>query len=268
MNEINPGTAEHPHRQIAESLRARIRAGEWVAGERIPSIPALAEAYGVAKQTVQRTIDAAAGRRAADHPTRLGHLRPGHPPPAQPPLPGPVRRPPRLPRRPRRPVPAAAARGRTLAPRHPRWPTPSGCRPAPRWSAASTWCARTSSSRSSSARPGSWPAEADGTSLARELAFGRPLYQEVEEVTGRRYASAADHITARLPTREEATHTADPTGHAGAASAARRLRRCRQTDRGGPGDLARSDDHADCESYRVPADDASTTVDGPDLALA
>jgi GntR family transcriptional regulator len=35
-------------------------------------------------------------------------------------------------------------------------------------------------------------------------AFGRPLYQEVEEVTGRRYATATDQITARLPTRDEA----------------------------------------------------------------
>ena len=35
-------------------------------------------------------------------------------------------------------------------------------------------------------------------------AFGRPLYQEVEEVTGRRYVTASDQLTARLPSREEA----------------------------------------------------------------
>jgi GntR family transcriptional regulator len=35
-------------------------------------------------------------------------------------------------------------------------------------------------------------------------AFGRPLYQEVEEVTGRRYITARDQLTARLPSREEA----------------------------------------------------------------
>ena len=40
--------------------------------------------------------------------------------------------------------------------------------------------------------------------LERREAFGRPLYQEVEDVTGRRYAYATDQITARLPTREEA----------------------------------------------------------------
>src|SRR5215471_14899637 len=53
----NPGAAEFPHRQIAAKLRLRIRRGEWAPGERLPSIPAIAESYGVAKQTVQRTID-------------------------------------------------------------------------------------------------------------------------------------------------------------------------------------------------------------------
>src|SRR5919204_3795685 len=56
--EVNPGAAEHPHRQIAAQLRARIRRGDWAPGERLPSIPAIAQMYGVAKQTVQRTIDA------------------------------------------------------------------------------------------------------------------------------------------------------------------------------------------------------------------
>src|SRR5690606_5960833 len=52
----------------------------------------------------------------------------------------------------------------------------------------------------------SWflPADADGTSLVLMQGFGRPLYQEVEEETGRRYATATDQLTARLPTREEA----------------------------------------------------------------
>src|SRR5207237_8711810 len=53
---------------------------------------------------------------------------------------------------------------------------------------------------------GSWlkPTDTAGSSLERPEPFGRPLYQEVEEVTGRRYVSATDQITARLPTREEA----------------------------------------------------------------
>jgi GntR family transcriptional regulator len=35
--------------------------------------------------------------------------------------------------------------------------------------------------------------------------YGRPLYQEVEEQTGRVYTTAEDRLSARLPTREEAT---------------------------------------------------------------
>ena len=54
---INPGAAEVPHRQIAAQLRERIRRGEWQPGERLPSIPAMAEMFGVAKQTVQRMVD-------------------------------------------------------------------------------------------------------------------------------------------------------------------------------------------------------------------
>src|ERR687897_3304661 len=54
---INPGAAEVPHRQIADQRRDRIRRGDWGPGERLPSIPAIAESFGVAKQTVQRSID-------------------------------------------------------------------------------------------------------------------------------------------------------------------------------------------------------------------
>src|SRR5262250_1176070 len=54
---VNPGAAEFPHRQIAAQLRTRIHRGEWAPGERLPSIPAIAAMYGVAKQTVQRTVD-------------------------------------------------------------------------------------------------------------------------------------------------------------------------------------------------------------------
>src|SRR5262245_59217577 len=57
METVNPGAAEFPHRQIAAQLRARIRRGDWAPGERLPSIPTIASTYGVAKQTVQRTID-------------------------------------------------------------------------------------------------------------------------------------------------------------------------------------------------------------------
>jgi GntR family transcriptional regulator len=48
------------------------------------------------------------------------------------------------------------------------------------------------------------PDDADNTSLAQLQAFGRPLYQEVEDETGRSYRTAEDRLSARLPTREEA----------------------------------------------------------------
>jgi GntR family transcriptional regulator len=49
----------------------------------------------------------------------------------------------------------------------------------------------------------SWllPKDCSGTTLELFESFGRPLYQEVEEVTGRRYVSATDTLSARLPTR-------------------------------------------------------------------
>src|SRR4051812_30789854 len=53
---INPGAAEFPHRQIAAQLKERIRRGDWQPGERLPAIPAMAGMFGVAKQTVQRTV--------------------------------------------------------------------------------------------------------------------------------------------------------------------------------------------------------------------
>ncbi|RQX53936.1 GntR family transcriptional regulator, partial [Micromonospora chalcea] len=55
--QINPGAAEFPHRQIAAQLKAQVRRGDWGPGERLPSIPAIAEMFGVAKQTVQRAVD-------------------------------------------------------------------------------------------------------------------------------------------------------------------------------------------------------------------
>src|SRR3954466_15226580 len=54
---INPGAAEFPRRQIAAQLRERIRRGDWQPGERLPSIPAMGEMFGVAKQTRQRALD-------------------------------------------------------------------------------------------------------------------------------------------------------------------------------------------------------------------
>jgi GntR family transcriptional regulator len=199
---VNPGAAEFPHRQIAAQLRQRIHAGEWGPGEQLPSIPALATAYGVAKQTVQRCIDQ----------LRIEGLlitRPGSGTYVR----GTKRRLDRL------------SRGRygiqrgyhaELAGRYrqellevARLPAPAEVAEAFGHSPGTPLLARRYLVRTAEAAVelgASWfrPADADGTSLERHETFGRPLYQEVEEVTGRRYVTATDSLGARLPTRAEA----------------------------------------------------------------
>jgi GntR family transcriptional regulator len=199
---VNPGAAESPHRQIAETLRAQIRRGDWAPGERLPSIPALAQQFGVAKQTVQRSIDQlrvegvlitkpGTGTYVRGTRRRLNRLSRGR---------------------------YGAHRGyhSDLAARYRQYLTQVGRAPAPPEVADAYGVAdgtelvvRRHLVRTQDAPVelgASWfrVADAGGTSLEREQAFGRPLYQEVEEVTGRRYAQASDQITARQPTREEA----------------------------------------------------------------
>lgn len=199
---INPGAAEFPHRQIAADLRARIRRGDWAPGERLPSIPAIAAMYGVAKQTVQRTIDQlrvegllitkpGSGTYVRGTRRRLNRLSRGR---------------------------YGAHRGyhADLADRYRQHLLHVGRATAPPEVADAFGVSDSTELivRRHLVRTGDSPVEvgaswfrlsdAAGTSLERFEAFGRPLYQEVEEETGRRYATATDQITARLPTREEA----------------------------------------------------------------
>jgi GntR family transcriptional regulator len=200
----NPGAAEHPHRQIAAAIRDRIRAGEWAPGERLPSIPALAQTYTVAKQTIQRTIDQ----------LRVEGLlitRPGSGTYVR----GTRRRLSRLAR-----ARYGARRGyhADLAARYRQVLTDVGMTPAPpevtEAFGVPAWTpllARHHLVRSDEDQPvevgASWflPADVAGTSIVDSQSYGRPLYQEVEEQTGRRYATAEDRLSARLPSREEAT---------------------------------------------------------------
>jgi GntR family transcriptional regulator len=200
--EINPGAAEHPHRQIAAQLRARIRRGDWAPGERLPSIPAIAQMYGVAKQTVQRTVDQlriegllitkpGSGTYVRGTRRRLNRLSRGR---------------------------YGIQRGyhADLAARYRQQLVEAGRSPAPDEVAdafgvpeGTELVVRRHLVRTQDAPVevgASWllPRDATGTGLEQMEAFGRPLYQEVEEVTGRRYATATDQVTARLPTREEA----------------------------------------------------------------
>ena len=198
---INPGAAEHPHRQIAAQIRAQIRRGDWAPGERLPSIPSIAASYGVAKQTVQRTIDQlriegvlitkpGSGTFVRGTRRKLNRLSRGR---------------------------YGMRRGyhADLAARYRQQLMEVGRSPAPGEVAdvfgvpAGTelivrrYLVRTQDAPVEVGATWLRIADADGTSLARTEAFGRPLYQEVEEVTGRTYVSATDQVTARLPTREE-----------------------------------------------------------------
>jgi GntR family transcriptional regulator len=200
--EINPGAAEHPHRQIAAQLRAQIRRGDWGPGERLPSIPAIAEMYGVAKQTVQRTIDAlriegllitkpGSGTYVRGTRRKLNRLSRGR---------------------------YGIQRGyhADLAARYRQQLVEVGRAPAPAEIADAYGVAEGTElvvrrhlvrTQDAPVEVGaSWflPGDATGTSLERLESFGRPLYQEVEEVTRRTYVRATDQVTARLPTREEA----------------------------------------------------------------
>ncbi|BCB75518.1 UTRA domain-containing protein [Phytohabitans flavus] len=199
---INPGAAEFPHRQIAAQLRERIRRGDWAPGERLPSIPAIAEMFGVAKQTVQRTVDQlrvegllitkpGSGTYVRGTRRRLNRLSRGR---------------------------YGAHRGyhADLAARYRQHLTEVGRAPAPP-EVADAFGVRDGTElvvRRYIVRTDDVPVEVGaswfrvdavgGTSLERREAFGRPLYQEAEEVTGRQYVSATDTISARQPSREEA----------------------------------------------------------------
>jgi GntR family transcriptional regulator len=182
---INPGAAEFPHRQIASQLRERIRRGDWQPGERLPSIPAMAEMFGVAKQTVQRTVDQLRTRRRLNRLSRgrYGSHRGYHA--------------------------DLAARYRQQLAGVGREPAPPEVADAFGVRDGTEMLVRRHIVRTDEATVevgASWfrVKDATGTSLERMAAFGRPLYQEAEEVLGRRYASATDTITARQPTREEA----------------------------------------------------------------
>ena len=45
-----------PSRRVEADLRQRIEAGEWPAGEALPSVIALAAHYGVSRSTVSKAV--------------------------------------------------------------------------------------------------------------------------------------------------------------------------------------------------------------------
>ncbi|MET9520459.1 GntR family transcriptional regulator [Streptomyces sp. NPDC002994] len=48
---------ETPYLQVADALRARIKAGEWTIGEKLPSRARFAEEYGVGQSVAQRAME-------------------------------------------------------------------------------------------------------------------------------------------------------------------------------------------------------------------
>lgn len=199
---VNPGTTEHPHKQIAAVLRGKIRRGEWAAGEQLPSIPAMASMFGVAKQTIQRTVDQlriegllitkpGSGTYVRGSRRRLNRLSRGR---------------------------YGAHRGyhADLAARYRQHLTEAGRAASPAEVSDAfgvpdgtelvvrRYLVRTQDAPVEMGASWLLPKDSAGTPLERFESFGRPLYQEVEEVTGRRYVTATDTLSARLPTREEA----------------------------------------------------------------
>ena len=53
---VQHGTAVPPSRQVAASLRERIRSGALAPGSRLPSIVKLAEEYGTSTGTIQKAL--------------------------------------------------------------------------------------------------------------------------------------------------------------------------------------------------------------------
>lgn len=199
---INPGSPMPPHQQIATHIRDQVTAGHYQPGDRLPSIPALTERYGVAKQTVQRAIDqlrlegtlltkpgsgtyVRGSRRRLSRLSRgrYGRVRGYHA---------------ALPTRYRVRVyftgteqpPPEIARAFGVSPesvllvrRHllvdREQPVELGA----------TWLPRQG---------------LGNTDLARAEPLDRPLFQAVEDATGKRYGTATDQITARLASADEA----------------------------------------------------------------
>jgi DNA-binding GntR family transcriptional regulator len=53
---LSPDDPRSPYLQIADDLRQRLRAGEWGAGDQLPSTADFAGAYGVARNTVRSAL--------------------------------------------------------------------------------------------------------------------------------------------------------------------------------------------------------------------
>jgi DNA-binding GntR family transcriptional regulator len=51
-----PRSPRPPYITVADALRERLNGGEWLPGEALPSVTALAETYAVSRSTAARAI--------------------------------------------------------------------------------------------------------------------------------------------------------------------------------------------------------------------
>jgi GntR family transcriptional regulator len=56
MIHMPPRQPQIPHQAVADALRERIRNGEWLPGEQLPSVRELAEQFGVSRATTSRAV--------------------------------------------------------------------------------------------------------------------------------------------------------------------------------------------------------------------
>lgn len=74
------GGIGYVYAKLADDLQARVRAGEFPPGTRLPGRPRLAAEYGVGEMTVRRALRELAARGIVAAPDSLGALviSPGH----------------------------------------------------------------------------------------------------------------------------------------------------------------------------------------------
>jgi GntR family transcriptional regulator len=56
-----PRTPRPPYITVADALRERLNGGEWLPGEALPSVTALAQAYAVSRSTAARAVKVLVG---------------------------------------------------------------------------------------------------------------------------------------------------------------------------------------------------------------
>lgn len=80
--EIDRDSKTPPYRQAAADIIARIRAGRYQAGERLPAIPDVMHEYGIARRTAAKALRAVADAGFAELSDGMGYYvlarAPGH----------------------------------------------------------------------------------------------------------------------------------------------------------------------------------------------